>query len=59
MTKHNHLFDTWAYAFYTGKYEYNRQVFFTPIGDNFCHVVGGFGGFGMDGTNNVHDEIRS
>ena len=52
------LFDTRGYAFYTGMYEHYKQIFFAPIGDDFYHVVGGFGGFGMDGANNVHDEIR-
>jgi hypothetical protein len=50
--------DTWLYAFYTAYYEYYTQVFFAPIGNDFYHVAGGFGGFGMDGSNNVHDEIR-
>ncbi len=57
-TLNSDIFDTWADAFYTVMYEYHKSLFFAPIGDDFYHVVGGFGGFGMDGANNVHDEIR-
>lgn len=57
-TLNSDIFDTWADAFYTVMYEHHKSLFFAPIGDDFYHVVGGFGGFGMDGANNVHDEIR-
>lgn len=53
----NILFDGFDFALYTAGYENTEQIFFAPVGRNFCHVVAGADRIGVDGTDYVHAEI--
>ena len=51
------LFDGLPFGLYTANYENTRQVLYTTVGRYFYHAVVGLDRTGLDGSNNVYDEV--
>lgn len=50
-------FDGLTFGLYTANYENTRQVLYATISRYFYHAVVGPDGIGVDGSNNVYDEV--